>query len=245
MKTAVITGGSVGIGLTLVESYLKAGYKVISISRREMEILSSSHTHLKADLSDWENAHEVCRKICSIVKKLDVLINNVGKSQWMPLDGISEEFFSQMMALNVGSYLSVSQGLLPVLERNSCIINISSLAGKRGTPNNSVYCATKFAINGITQALAKELGPKGIRVNALCPVLIRSEGLEKALVEEHSPSFGLGVDSFLKGFTESQTALRSLPSGEDVANFALFLSSQDASSITGQCINVDCGVLPQ
>ena len=245
MKTVVITGGSVGIGLTLVKKYLEADYRVVSISRREFEILSPNHHHLSADLSNWKSAQEICSKIRAHHGKLDVLINNVGKSQWMPLEKIEADFFSEMMALNVGSYLSVSQGLLPIMERNSCIINISSLAAKRGTPNNSVYCATKFAINGITQALAKELGPKGIRVNALCPVLIRSEGLEKALLEEYSPAFSSGVDSFLKNFTESQTALRSLPTGEDVANFALFLSSQEASAITGQCINVDCGVLPQ
>tara|TARA_B100001540_G_C15518545_1_gene511403 strand:- start:331 stop:726 length:396 start_codon:yes stop_codon:yes gene_type:complete len=127
----------------------------------------------------------------------------------------------------------------------SSIINISSLAGKRGSANNSVYCATKFGVNGITQSLAKELGIKGIRVNAICPVYIRTEGLEKALNEPESPSRGGNFSDFLLDFEKKQTALGVLPTEEQVANTCLFLSSELGDGITGQCINVDCGVMPQ
>jgi len=137
------------------------------------------------------------------------------------------------------------QAAAPHLHPGGAIVNISSMAGKRGTAHNAVYCAAKFGVNGVTQALAKELGPRGIRVNALCPVLIRTEGLVEALQEEYSPARTKGVDRFLEEFTSANAALGRLPTAADVAEFCLFLSSGKAAAITGQCINVDCGVFPQ
>jgi NAD(P)-dependent dehydrogenase (short-subunit alcohol dehydrogenase family) len=123
-------------------------------------------------------------------------------------------------------------------------VNISSLAGKRGSANNSVYCASKFGVNGLTQALAKELGAKGIRVNAVCPVYIRTEGLEEALDAPQSPAAGRDVTAYLDEFAKSQAALQALPTERQVASACVFLASAAAGAITAQCINVDCGVLP-
>jgi 3-oxoacyl-[acyl-carrier protein] reductase/meso-butanediol dehydrogenase/(S,S)-butanediol dehydrogenase/diacetyl reductase len=131
------------------------------------------------------------------------------------------------------------------LPPGGCIINISSLAGKRGSANNAVYCAAKFGVNGVTQALAKELGPRGIRVNAVCPVYVETDGLLKALREPEAPPRGRDVAAYLREFAASQAALTRLPLAEEVAQVCLFLASPAASAITGQCINVDCGVLPQ
>jgi 3-oxoacyl-[acyl-carrier protein] reductase/meso-butanediol dehydrogenase/(S,S)-butanediol dehydrogenase/diacetyl reductase len=91
--------------------------------------------------------------------------------------------------------------------------------------------------------MAKELGPKGIRVNAVCPVLVATEGLITALEDETSPAKG-NPDKFLSEFAKTQTALGRLPTAEEVADLCLFLTSPEASAITGQSINVDCGVLP-
>jgi 3-oxoacyl-[acyl-carrier protein] reductase/meso-butanediol dehydrogenase/(S,S)-butanediol dehydrogenase/diacetyl reductase len=124
------------------------------------------------------------------------------------------------------------------------IINISSIAGKRGSSNNSAYCSSKFGVNGLTQSLSKELGPRGIRVNALCPVLIKTDGLIDALKENFSPA-KLDPEKFITDFARDNSALKRLPTGEEVGNMAVFLASNEASAITGQCINVDCGVLPQ
>ena len=99
-------------------------------------------------------------------------------------------------------------------------------------------------MNGLTQSLAKELGPKGIRVNALCPVLIKTKGLLDALKNEYSPAQG-NTELFLKNFLQANSALGNLPTGEDVGQMALFLASENNRSVTGQCINVDCGVFPQ
>ena len=124
-------------------------------------------------------------------------------------------------------------------------MNISSLAGKRGSSNNAVYCATKFGVNGITQALAKELGPRGIRVNAVCPVYVETDRIRSALSGADSPAQGQDVDAYLAAFAATQTALGRLPLAEEVARVVYFLASPAASAITGQCINVDCGTLPQ
>jgi 3-oxoacyl-[acyl-carrier protein] reductase/meso-butanediol dehydrogenase/(S,S)-butanediol dehydrogenase/diacetyl reductase len=131
------------------------------------------------------------------------------------------------------------------MKRGGCIINVSSLAGKRGSANNSVYCAAKFGVNGITQALAKELGPKGIRVNAVCPVYVQTDGLLEALAEKDAPPAGQDADVYLRDFAIANSALGTLPTGEEIAQVCVFLASPAASAVTGQCINVDCGVLPQ
>ena len=123
------------------------------------------------------------------------------------------------------------------------ILNISSLAAKRGTSNNSAYSATKFGVTGLTQSLCKELGPKGIRVNAVCPVLVETPGLIAALNSDKSPA-GLDLSKFLNDFAKNQSALGRLPTINEVAELCLFLSSEKASGITGQSINIDCGVLP-
>ena len=109
----------------------------------------------------------------------------------------------------------------------------------------SVYCGSKFGVNGITQSLAKEVGKLGVRVNAVCPVYVRTDGLDAALLEPQSPTAGQEIDSYMKSFSAANAALGRMPTGEEVASTCYFLASEQASAITGQCINVDCGVLPQ
>ena len=153
-------------------------------------------------------------------------------------------FLEKIMRTNLYSAFWGCKASAKNLSENGSIINISSIAGKRGSKNNSGYVSTKFAMNGITQSLSKELGNKNIRVNAICPVLIRTDGLLKALSEKSAPGYK-NIDSFLETFKETQTALNRLPSINEVAQMVLFLASKNASAITGQCINVDCGVFPQ
>jgi NAD(P)-dependent dehydrogenase (short-subunit alcohol dehydrogenase family) len=244
-KTVVVTGSSTGIGFEIAKKYLDQNYKVYTISRRNINSISKNHMHIQGDLSKWSNCQNLSNKIKNEIDSLDVLVNNVGKSEWRSINKIDEAFFNAMITLNVASYVSITNGLFSLLKPGSSIVNISSMAGKRGTSNNSIYCATKFAINGLTQSWAKEFGSKGIRVNAICPVLIRSEGLDEALVQSESPAEFVGIQEFLDDFKKSQSALGRLPTAEDVANFCYFLSSESAQSISGQCINLDCGVFPQ
>jgi NAD(P)-dependent dehydrogenase (short-subunit alcohol dehydrogenase family) len=244
-KVAVITGASAGIGICIAQNFLDNGYKVFTISRRYLTPISVDHIHISRNLASWEECELACNEIKKSADKVDVLINNVGKSEWRSIARIDQNFFSEMMALNVASYFAMTKGLIDAMHDGASVINISSMAGKRGTKFNSMYCATKFAINGMTQSWAKEFGERGIRVNAICPVLIRSEGLEEALIKTEAPAEKTGVDSFLNEFTKSQAALGRLPNTQDVADFCNYLSSDLARSITGQCINLDCGVFPQ
>jgi 3-oxoacyl-[acyl-carrier protein] reductase/meso-butanediol dehydrogenase/(S,S)-butanediol dehydrogenase/diacetyl reductase len=158
---------------------------------------------------------------------------------------VDETFWETMILTNLKGTFFGCQAAAERLKTGGCIINISSLAGKRGSANNSVYCASKFGVNGVTQALSKELGPKGIRVNAVCPVYVRTEGLLRALEKKEAPPQGGDVESYLRDFAAHNSALGTLPKGEEIAQVCLFLASPAASAITGQCINVDCGVLPQ
>ncbi|BDB43013.1 SDR family NAD(P)-dependent oxidoreductase [Mycobacterium kiyosense] len=150
-----------------------------------------------------------------------------------------------MIATNLKGCLFGCQAAAGAMPSGGVIINVSSIASKRGTPNNTVYCASKFGMNGITQALAKELGPKGIRVNGVCPVLVATDGLMEGLRRPEAPPGGDSVEDWLANFAATQSALRRLPTGGEVADLCLYLASPAASAITGQNINVDCGVLPQ
>jgi 3-oxoacyl-[acyl-carrier protein] reductase/meso-butanediol dehydrogenase/(S,S)-butanediol dehydrogenase/diacetyl reductase len=156
---------------------------------------------------------------------------------------VNEDFIKDMFETNLYGYFWGAQAAASALNKGGSILNISSLAAKRGTPNNSVYSATKFGVTGLTQSLCKELGPKGIRVNAVCPVLIETPGLVDALNQKDSPANG-DPSLFLANFSANQTALGRLPSAKEVAQLCLFLTSKNASGISGQSINVDCGVLP-
>jgi len=177
--------------------------------------------------------------------RLDVVVNNAGMSAWRPLERIDDRFWAEMLAVNLSSVLYTCRSALPHVPRGGAIVNVSSLAGKRGSVNNAAYCAAKFGVNGLTQSLAKELGARGIRVNAVCPVYVETAGLRDALLDPNAPAGGQDVDRYLANFAQGQAALGRLPQAGEVAASCVMLASPAASAITGQCINVDCGVLPQ
>jgi NAD(P)-dependent dehydrogenase (short-subunit alcohol dehydrogenase family) len=247
-RSVVITGGNRGIGRSITESYVKAGYTVIVGARTEQNIQAIDPKHVifqSIDVRD-EAAHITLAETAhNATGRLDVWVNNAGVSAWKPIDEIDEAFFDELMGINLkGAFWGCKAAAQHMTGAGGSIINISSIAGKRGSANNAMYCATKFGMNGLTQSLAKELGPRGIRVNALCPVLIKTYGLMEALAAPHSPAHG-DPDGFLDKFQAANSATGSLPRGEDVGSLAVYLSSPENSAITGQCINVDCGVFPQ
>jgi NAD(P)-dependent dehydrogenase (short-subunit alcohol dehydrogenase family) len=245
-RVVVVTGGGRGIGAAITRAFHAEGERVVIVSRRDSGLaaaLGPRATHVTADLT---RAGDVTRAIEAAVSwggRLDVLVNNAGMSAWRPLEAIDDHFWSEMMAINLSSVLFGCRAASPHLPSGGAIINVSSLAGKRGSANNTAYCAAKFGVNGITQSLAKELGPRGIRVNAVCPVYVETDGLREALADPAAPPRGQDVDAYLADFASTQTAIGRLPLMEEVAQTCLTLAS--ATAITGQCLNVDCGVLPQ
>lgn len=248
MKSVVVTGGNRGIGRSITECYVEAGYTVIVGARSENQVtkINPEKVFFQAvDVRHEEEHHKLAEKAVELTGGLDVWVNNAGISAWKPISQIDNIFFDELTDVNLkGAFWGCKTASKFMNERGGCIINISSIAGKRGSANNSMYCATKFGMNGLTQSLAKELGPKAIRVNALCPVLIKTDGLMNALSSEFSPAQGK-PEEFLSHFLEVNSATGELPVGKDVGSMSVYLSSDDSRAITGQCINVDCGVFPQ
>jgi len=246
-KTVIITGGGSGIGLSITEAFVDAGYFVIVGARKKIDLSSKfgkNALFVKADVRK-ESSHKLLAKIAKkMTGRLDVYINNAGVSEWKPISKINKRIIDRIISTNLIGTLWGCKVASNFLKNGGNIINISSIAGKRGTSNNSLYCASKFGVNGITQSLSKELGSRGIRVNSVCPVLIPTAGLLKALRSSHSPS-KINPLKFIKQFARQNASLKRLPLSKEVASTCVFLASDHASAITGQNINVDCGVLPQ
>lgn len=244
MKIAVVSGGSKGIGETISRSFMDNGYSVIIGSRTKPKFeIPGTSLWVEMDATTQLGHEKLISAALTLKSPIAAYINNVGYSEWRSIKNVDELFLSSMFTMNLFSTIYGCKVAAQYLDAGASIINISSLAGKRGTKNNSIYCATKFGVNGLTQALAKELGKRNIRVNAICPVLIETPGLISALSQEESPAFSSKED-FLTEFINTQVALPDLPKSQDIADICLFLASSKSSSITGQCINVDSGVLP-
>ncbi len=246
-KTLVITGGNKGIGLEITKYFLEKGYNVVVGARTSMPKNLDKNNKLKflKINATIESDHNKLSKLAlKHFGYIDVYINNVGISEWRPIEKIDKKFLDYIFNTNLKSFFWGCKTAIKFMNKGGSIINISSIAGKRGSKNNSVYSASKFGINGLTQSLSKEVGNKGIRINSVCPVLIMTKGLVKALKSNYSPAKG-DVESFLKKFSKDQSALNRLPKAEEIAKTCFFLASDNASAITGQSINVDCGVFPQ
>jgi NAD(P)-dependent dehydrogenase (short-subunit alcohol dehydrogenase family) len=244
-KTAVITGGSKGIGLVIAEHFAATGY-IVFVGSRSLGKSKNENIHfVKMNVENEKGHFGLIKNAVKLSGSVNVYINCAGLSEWKPISKVDSVFLNKMTDVNLKGVVWGCKAAASVLKAGGSILNISSLAGKRGSANNSIYCAVKFAVNGITQSLAKELGPRGVRVNAVCPVYIKTDGLMSALEDEYSPSGGGNIEKYLEKFAQDNAALKRLPLAEEVAKTCLFLASDNASAVTGQCINVDCGVLPQ
>lgn len=247
MKTVIITGGSRGIGRAIAGSFLENEYHVLIGARHDSGVVEQLGGQVRFAATDVQEESEHVALVETALDwtgQLDVYVNNAGYSEWRPIQLIDDSFFDDMMNTNLKGAFWGCKAAADALGPDGSIINVSSIAGKRGSTNNSMYCASKFGMNGLTQALAKELGPRSIRVNAVCPVLVPTDGLIEALEGPHAPAGG-DVEGFLDNFAASQAALARLPGASEVGDMCVFLASRQASAITGQCINVDCGVFPQ
>ena len=246
-KTLVITGGSKGLGWAIVRRFLQSDWFVVSGSRTIRDCkdgeFGNKFLQVEIDVRSPSSHNILVQKALEKTGQVDCFVNNAGFSEWRKIEEIDEDFLTEIMKTNLLGYFWGAQAAAGVMKSGSSLINISSIAAKRGTSNNSAYVATKFGVAGMTQSLCKELGPRGIRVNAVCPVLISTPGLLKALEDVDSPAKGDPSD-FLTNFASTQTALGRLPTEEEVSNLVYFLASDQATGITGQSINVDCGVLP-
>lgn len=244
-RVVAITGGTRGIGAAIRDIFVDRDYSVAICSREIPETLSEDVLHCAVDVQNKDEVSDFVESVVDHFGTLDVFINNAGISRWKAIEEVDKAFVDEIIHTNLEGTLWGCRAAAAAMGDGGSIINISSLAGKRGSANNSVYCAAKFAVNGITQSLAKELGSRNIRVNAVCPVYVETERILSVLEEENAPPQGLPVAKYIAEFTRTQTALGRLPTVMEVAEVVFFLAGDRASAITGQCLNVDCGTLPQ
>lgn len=242
-KSIIITGGNKGIGLEIAKSFLNQNYTVIVGGRSQIKLKDKNLFFVKCDLTKYSSHEKLIKVARKNSSNLIAYINNIGISEWRRIERVDNKFLNKMISTNLISFFWGCKVAKKYI-KNGSIINISSIAGKRGSKNNSVYSATKFAVNGMTQSLAKELGPQNLRVNAICPVLIKTPGLIKALKRKDSPGYP-NTNLFLKKFKKDNVALKNLPQAKDVGDLCVFLVEKNSNSITGQCINLDSGVFPQ
>jgi NAD(P)-dependent dehydrogenase (short-subunit alcohol dehydrogenase family) len=247
-QTVVITGGTKGIGAGIARRFAGEGWNVVVGARNDngfAATLGGRGRFVAMDVVNEADHVRVAKAAKDGTGRLDCWINSAGRSAWRPIGEIDDAFWHDMLAVNLTGAMWGCKAAAGAFNGPGTIINVSSLAGKRGSANNAVYCAAKFGLNGLTQALAKELGPRQIRVNAVCPVYVVTPGLSEALDDPRSPLAGGKREPFLNDFAKSQAALQRLPSDREVADLCLYLASDAASAVTAQCINVDCGVMPQ
>lgn len=238
-KVAIITGGSRGIGRATAEAFLKEGASVVitASSQSNADKAAASLREVYPDakvtgiapaLSDLQSVRDAFKSVVDEYGRIDILVNNAGMSDSTSLTDYSEELFDKVMNLNVkGVFNAVKAASDYMIEQGSgVILNTSSMVSRYGQPSGVAYPTSKFAVNGITLSLARELGPKGIRVNAVAPGITLTD-MMKAVPEQV-------IAPLIK-----QIPLGRLGQPEDIANAFVFLASDEASYITGVVLSVD------
>ena len=238
-KVAIITGGSRGIGFATADRFLEEGAKVIlTASTQEsadkaVQQLKQKHPNsvvagISPDLSNLKSVRDAFCIATAQYGCVDILVNNAGVSESTPFTEYTEETFDRVMDLNVKGVFNATRAASEcMLARGSgVILSTSSMVSISGQPSGFAYPASKFAVNGMTVSLARELGPKGIRVNAVAPGITQTD-MMKAVPKEV-------IDPLIK-----QIPLRRLGQPEDIANAFVFLASDEASYITGVVLSVD------
>jgi NAD(P)-dependent dehydrogenase (short-subunit alcohol dehydrogenase family) len=237
-RVAVVTGASHGIGFASARRLAAHGCRVILVARTA-HTLQHAQRVLSAD--GWPTDAAIC-DVCDLdafasligaLDKLDILVNNAGGNRPAPFLEVTREDFDRLVDLNMRSVFFGSQAAIRKmveLGTKGSIINMSSQMGHVGSPQRTVYCMTKHAVEGLTKALALEAAPFGIRVNSVAPTFVRTPMTE-----------GYFADVEFSEFVHSRIPLGRCATPEDVADAVIFLASDAASSITGTSLRVDGG----
>ena len=238
-KVAVVTGASKGIGAAVAQALAAEGASVVvnyasSQAGADAVVDAIAKAGGKAvavggDVSKAAEARGIIEATIQHYGKLDILVNNAGVYMMVPIEEVTEELFHRQFNINVLGLLLVTQAAIKHLGEGGSIINVGSVAGRTAFPSNSVYSATKAAVDSITGVLAKELGARKIRVNSLNPGLVETEG---------TAGF---MDSDLAKMAAAMTPLGRVGQPGDVAAVAVFLASEDARWITGERLYVSGG----
>jgi len=241
-RVALVTGAGQGLGSAVAQAYAQAGAEVVLLGRTEKyldetaEIIRNAGGKSTTVVCDVTDDSHVRREVSSL-KRLDILVNNAGTNFPEPFTDVTDEHLNYMLDLNVRACFVVAQAAvkkmlsLPELaEVGGSVINMSSQMGHVGSPNRTVYCMTKHAVEGMTKAMAVELAPQNIRVNSIGPTFSETP-MVKRIVDTPEK----------REFVTSRIPLGRLASLEDVAAAAVYLASSAASMVTGTHLIVDGG----
>lgn len=238
-KVAVITGGSRGIGFATAERFLKEGAVVVitasspATAQKAVGKLQESYPQgeisgISPDLTSLHSVKEAFEDVLKKYGRIDILVNNAGISESTPITSYTEETYDKVMDLNVKGIFNAVRAVVDAMteQGSGVILNTSSMVSISGQPSGFAYPASKFAVNGMTVSLARELGPKGIRVNAVAPGITETDMMKAVPKEVIEPMI-------------ARIPLRRLGQPEDIANAFAFLASEEASYITGVVLSVD------
>jgi len=241
-KVAVVTGASKGIGAGIAKQLAAEGAAVVvnySSSKTDADKVVAEITGaggkavaVQADMAKKADIARLFEETKRAFGRLDILVNNAGIYGFAPLEDVTEDYFYKQFNLNVLGLMLASQAAVKVMDSaGGSIVNISSVVSTLGFPHASVYSGTKGAVDSITRSLAKELGPRGIRVNAINPGMVETEGTHSA---------GIAASDMRKQI-EAQTPLGRIGKPQDIAGAAVFLASSDSSWITGETLVISGG----
>jgi 3-oxoacyl-[acyl-carrier protein] reductase len=242
-KVAVVTGASKGIGAGIAKALADEGAAVVvnysssqqGANRVVAEITGRGGRAIavQGDVSKPAHIERLFSEAMKAFGRLDILVNNAGVYEFSPLEGVTEDLFHKHFNVNVlGLLLTTKEGVKHMSPEGGSIINIGSGASSMRPPNSAVYTATKAAVDAITGVLAKELGPRKIRVNSINPGMIETEGVHAA---------GIAGSDFQK-MVETQAPLGRVGQPDDISPTAVFLASSDSKYMTGEALLVSGGL---
>lgn len=241
-KVAVVTGASKGIGAAIARALGAEGASVVvnyASSREGAEKVveairaeGGKALAVKADVSKAAEAQALIDDALKAFGRLDVLVNNSGVYEFAPIEAITEESFDRLFNVNVRGLLFVTQAAAKHLSEGGSIINIGSAATRITPPSSAVYTATKGAVDAITGVLARELGPRKIRVNSLNPGMVETEGT-------HSAGF---IGSDFEKQLAAQAPFGRIGQPEEIADIAVFLASKESRWLTGETLLASGGL---
>ncbi len=244
-QNVLVTAGAAGIGRAIAAAFLEAGAQV-TICDVDSEVLAGCLAELpglrgyKTDVADPEQVSALFAEVTAHSDRLDVLVNNAAiAGPTGPIEDCDPADWRRTLAVGLDGTFHCLRHAMPMMKQagSGCVINIASTAGIMGYPLRTPYAAAKWAVVGVTKSLAMEVGPQGIRVNAICPGSVDGPRMDRVIAAE-AQARGETVAAVRRGYL-NQSSLRTFIDGEDIAAMALFLASDAGAKITGQAISVD------
>ncbi len=242
----LVTAGASGIGAAIARAFAEVEARVLvcDVDREALARFASAHPAIATvpcDVAEEAQVEQLFREVETRLGGLEVLVNNAGIAG--PTGGVAEispADWRRTLDVNITGMFLCTRLAVPLLRKgkDGAIINLSSVAGRLGYAYRTPYAASKWAVVGFTQSLAKELGPEGIRVNAILPGVVRGERIERVFAAR-AEALGISVDEVRKSYLD-KVSLRRMVEPEDMAAMALFLCSPAGRNISGQALSV-CG----